>query len=209
LVGHDLALSYVRERMLGRPVTEQAIVDLHSMVLPAQLLPAAGHGYPDLAPDHCYRRWTIHVVGSPKVCPYPHEVPALMRRLLALHNRRAADPAIHAFTRAVLFKMDFLDIHPFADGNGRAARLLLNCMLHDAGFYSGCVVRACERPEYMAHFRPYISGAVYPMVRFLLQRTVCLMRETAAATIQLHLIEQTSAKEKQKSENKCHSPPDL
>jgi Fic family protein len=39
-----------------------------------------------------------------------------------------------AFLTIAEFVCDFLAIHPFADGNGRAARLLLTCLLDRAGY---------------------------------------------------------------------------
>lgn len=72
----------------------------------------------------------------------PHEVAEKMHDLL---NRTNADidavfhskkKAPHPITIALQFHLDFLDIHPFYDGNGRTARILTNLILVACGYNS-------------------------------------------------------------------------
>lgn len=55
---------------------------------------------------------------------------------------------VHPVERAALFHYRFVCIHPFDDGNGRMARLLMNLLLMQAG-YPPCVIRNSGRREYL------------------------------------------------------------
>ena len=55
---------------------------------------------------------------------------------------------LHPVERAALFHYRFVCIHPFDDGNGRMARLLMNLLLMQEG-YPPCVVRRIRRREYL------------------------------------------------------------
>jgi Fic family protein len=58
----------------------------------------------------------------------------------------AADRS-NAVSRAVLAHLEFVTIHPFLDGNGRIARLLMNYVLLVAG-YPWVTIRSDERVPY-------------------------------------------------------------
>ena len=64
------------------------------------------------------RKCRVRVSGSSDKFPEPDEVPALLRQLLL----RWFDPALTHLE----FYRAFLKIHPFADGNGRVGKVLLN-----------------------------------------------------------------------------------
>jgi len=84
--------------------------------------------------------------------PSPPEIPALMndfaRWLVSAGN--APDVAFAAHMRLV-------DIHPFNDGNGRTARLLMNLILIRSG-YPPIAVRPEDRPEYIRALHQEQSG---------------------------------------------------
>ena len=55
------------------------------------------------------------------------------------------------------FKLDFILIHPFGDGNGRISRLLLNYLLIQNGFIP-IVIKLSERDEYIATLQKASKG---------------------------------------------------
>ena len=55
---------------------------------------------------------------------------------------------IHPVERAALFHYRFVAIHPFDDGNGRLARLLMNLILMQSG-YPICIVKNEHRRQYL------------------------------------------------------------
>jgi Fic family protein len=71
----------------------------------------------------------------------PHiEVPERMHQLVNWTNsekekiQRSQKDAIHPVALALKFHLDYLNIHPFYDGNGRTARILSNLILISYGF---------------------------------------------------------------------------
>ena len=91
-----------------------------------------------------YRRQPVYILGSRHVPP-PHDaVPDAMEELFG----QLRDEPL-ASVRAVLGHFVFTWIHPFADGNGRLGRFLMNVQLASGG-YPWTVVRMENRAEYMA-----------------------------------------------------------
>jgi Fic family protein len=84
--------------------------------------------------------------------PSPAELPALMGDFA---NWLRPDPASTATAFAAHLRI--VDIHPFNDGNGRTARLLMNLVLIRAG-YPPIAVRPEDRPAYIAALQQSQSG---------------------------------------------------
>lgn len=78
----------------------------------------------------------------------PEETPALMTDLVDWYNKAEAEGKLSPVELAVLFHYRYIRIHPFEDGNGRIARLLVNYILtkHD---YPMIVVRSRLKNEYL------------------------------------------------------------
>ncbi|MBU2099750.1 Fic family protein [Candidatus Micrarchaeota archaeon] len=79
-----------------------------------------------------YRPVQVYIVGSTHKFPIPQEVPNLMKKLIKWFEEN--EKLIHPTELAAKFHTKFTSIHPFADGNGRMARLLMNYILQQKNF---------------------------------------------------------------------------
>jgi len=79
-----------------------------------------------------WRPVNVMIRGSSHAFPHHADVPVLIRRLLDWYA--ASKGLIHPVELAAKFHTKFTTIHPFADGNGRMARLLMNYVLQLNGF---------------------------------------------------------------------------
>lgn len=78
----------------------------------------------------------------------PEETPALMSDLVDWYNDAERSGKFTPIELAAIFHYRYIRIHPFEDGNGRIARLMVNYILtrHD---YPMIVVRSCKKKEYL------------------------------------------------------------
>ncbi len=59
----------------------------------------------------------------------PEETPSLMGDFITFHNESAINKEVHPLWHAAMMHYKLVSIHPFDDGNGRIARLLMNYVL--------------------------------------------------------------------------------
>ena len=78
----------------------------------------------------------------------PEETPALMTDLVDWYNEAEKEGKLSPIELAALFHYRYIRIHPFEDGNGRIARLLVNYILakHDIPMI---VIRSRKKTEYL------------------------------------------------------------
>ena len=78
----------------------------------------------------------------------PEETPGLMTDLVDWYNQAEKEGKLSPIELAALFHYRYIRIHPFEDGNGRIARLMVNFILmrHD---YPMIVVRSRKKSEYL------------------------------------------------------------
>jgi len=134
-VDHYDAIRYVRE--LARqtaPLTESDMRNLHKLVMQRSGPDIAGR-YADLA------RYVRTEAGRHEF-PSPAEIPALMGDLAAWLGTAPDTPET-----AFVAHLRLVEIHPFNDGNGRTARLLMNLVLIRGG-YPPVAVRPEDRLDY-------------------------------------------------------------
>lgn len=79
-----------------------------------------------------YRRVNVTISGAEHVPPDALHVESEMNRFIDWYQNQAS--ALHSVERAARVHADFVKIHPFVDGNGRTARLLMNLELMKSGF---------------------------------------------------------------------------
>jgi Fic family protein len=142
---HYDAIRYVRE--LARqetPLSESDVRNLHKLVMHRSAPEIAGQ-YADLP------RYVRTETGTYRF-PSPAEVPALMGDLAGwlATAPNTPDTAFTAHRRLV-------HIHPFNDGNGRTARLLMNLVLIRAG-YPPVAVRPEDRLDYIRSLQQAQAG---------------------------------------------------
>ncbi len=173
--GHRDALLYMRELARSEePIRELDVRNLHRLVMQKVDPEEAG----------CYSTHGRMIAGSPLVLPSPAELPALMGDFgHRLANMAAtAESAFNAHERLVT-------IHPFSDGNGRTARLLMNVLLLRAG-YLPLVLLPEDRPAYhdalravqVADDRAAWHGFLYQQLANSLSQIVALLKGQAAGT---------------------------
>ena len=78
----------------------------------------------------------------------PEETPALMSDLVAWYNQAEEEGKLSPIELAILFHYRYIRIHPFEDGNGRIARLMVNYILSRHG-YPMIVVRSRLKKDYL------------------------------------------------------------
>ena len=78
----------------------------------------------------------------------PEETPSMMADLVDWYNKAEQERSLSPVELAALFHYRYIRIHPFEDGNGRIARLMVNYILtrHD---YPMIVVRSRKKSEYL------------------------------------------------------------
>jgi Fic family protein len=169
-VDHFEALTYVRMLAKQRaPLAELDVRNLHRLVMLRSAPEAAGR-YADQG------RYILTDTGRRRF-PSPAEVPALMSdfsRWLAT----AADTPDTAFAA----HRRLVDIHPFNDGNGRTARLLMNLVLI-RGDYPPIAVRPQDRAAYLdALDRAQAGMGAEAFERLLYERLEATLAEYISAS---------------------------
>ena len=145
-IDHHEALAYVRDlARRNTRLTELDVRSLHRLVMLRSAPEIAGR-YADQG------RYVVTDTGR-HAFPSPAEVPALMGAFAASLGAAEASPR-GAFTA----HLQLVNIHPFNDGNGRTARLLMNLLLLHAG-YPPVAVRPQDRATYLAALQAAQAGA--------------------------------------------------
>lgn len=78
----------------------------------------------------------------------PEETPAFMTDLVKWYNEEAEKGELSPIEMASLLHYRYIRIHPFEDGNGRIARLLVNFVLHRYG-YPMIVISSDDKFNYL------------------------------------------------------------
>ena len=122
--GHAKAYDYMLSLARSEDfcLTEETVKQLHYLFYSGIDAEAAGQ----------YRKEQVFITGTDYLPPAPEEVPGQMAELIADLEQRQG--TLHPVTFAAYAHRRLVDIHPFLDGNGRTARLLMNLILVNKGY---------------------------------------------------------------------------
>lgn len=154
---HDRALRQVEAWVSERPAIplgEHDFLELHSMVLRDIDAASAGH----------YRTERVRIAGSSYIPPANHRFP----ELIAASFARAQPTDLHPALRAAEFHYNLVAIHPFADGNGRTARLMMNYLLMRED-YPPALIEVKRRGAYLSALDDANHGRVEPFARIIVE----------------------------------------
>lgn len=118
---HRAALSYVERLTQDRvPLGQVELREIHRLIFQ--------DSWPDIAGR--YRTHAVEITGTSYHPPHWRHVPTLMYQILDALNDRvrtlSADDVSGIVELAAQAHYDVIRIHPFRDGNGRVARLVMN-----------------------------------------------------------------------------------
>lgn len=119
-INHKRAMMQMLDRVLNNePLTEEYLMQVNDIVNENILFGGA------------YREDPAFVSGSTKVFPGPEEIETFLQQFIKRYNELVAE----GFTMEDVadLHIQFENIHPFTDGNGRTGRILINSMLISGG----------------------------------------------------------------------------
>ena len=135
-VGHAHAYDYIHTLMINKPLQESDILELHHLFYEKIDSEKAGH----------YRNVPVFISGSKYAVSPPQRIEDDMKKFVRWFNHNEHKLPTPEF--AALAHQKFVFIHPFIDGNGRVARLILNLALIRSE-YTIAIIPAMLRHEYV------------------------------------------------------------
>jgi Fic family protein len=177
LRGHNEAILALQDIIKEeRPITENFIRELHQVILVEDSYNTAvsPEGIPTRKKVKVgeYKLSNNHVETATGEIFYfatAEETPAKMHDLIQW--LRAHKEQENPVVLAGLFHYKFITIHPFDDGNGRLARILMNFILMRAGF-PPIVIKTREKEAYFRALRQADGGNVEAFVQYVAEQLV-------------------------------------
>jgi Fic family protein len=131
--GYRDALKLIHERGAQLPISEATIREIHRLSR-GEIWDAGAYKKEDVDIIQTFadgrRRVRFKSVTA-------GETPASMAEMVELWERGLRERWVHPFVLAAALNLDFLCIHPFRDGNGRASRLLFLLACYHCGLEVG------------------------------------------------------------------------
>lgn len=152
---HPEAIEYVEGlAKAGGSLTEVDVLTLHRLIMEG-VDEGAGR----------YREAGVRIAGAVFSLPKSTEVSAMMRSLLDWLDRNLEE--LSPVELAAVFHHRFVSIHPFAEGNGRTARLLMNLILMRNSYAFIVSVSRQDRDKYIRALREADQGSLNDFVNYV------------------------------------------
>ncbi|MSR84943.1 Fic family protein [Candidatus Uhrbacteria bacterium] len=155
---HQAALEYLYDLIAhdrNVTVSERLVRQLHQLVMQDVDKEWAG----------IYRNGLVMITGTKHRPPDALDVPKKMHELVAWIGRQKY---IHPIELASIAHHKLAAIHPFFDGNGRTARLLMNVLLMRKGFPLTIILKN-DRKKYYRVLSRADDGDLAPLTQFVAQ----------------------------------------
>jgi len=135
-------------------IAETKILHLHGLIM-SNIAEDAGK----------YRTTAVMIGGAVFTPPRSSEVRSKMLELLEWLRKNPDE--YKPVELAAVFHHRFISIHPFTEGNGRTARLLMNAILMKHGYPFIVIVPKQDRPKYLQALMDADLGNRKPFVNFI------------------------------------------
>jgi Fic family protein len=135
-IGLNNAFNLIYKYSDDKSITEGNIKDLHKLFYTGIDEENAGK----------YRTVQAIITGSKYTLPKPEDIQNLMTKFVSRFEE--LKQTIHPVEAAAIAHKEFVFIHPFVDGNGRVARLLMNLVLLQSG-YTIAIIPPILRSQYI------------------------------------------------------------
>lgn len=175
---HDVALAMIKQEAAdkNKPLTERFIRELNETILFRDFWKDA------ITPDGQSTRRKIKV-GQYKEYPNsviqsngevfeyasPQETPILMGELVDWYNAEVEKGEFTAIQLAALLHYKYIQIHPFDDGNGRVARLLVNYVLFRYDL-PPVIIKTDDKKNYLRALQQADSGDLPAFVDYMINQ---------------------------------------
>lgn len=148
VINHNKAYQYVKNCISQKKSLDEGIIkDIHAILME------------NIMTGGVYRNVDVYISGAAHTPPSPNEMYRQVKAFYMDLQDRAIDNIIElaAWTHA-----EFVRIHPFADGNGRTSRLIMNYQLMAHGFLPVSIAKE-TRLEYFNVLEAYaVSQDIKP-----------------------------------------------
>ena len=153
-LGHSEAYDLLFRLAKSQEITEANVKELHRLF------------YYRIDAKHAgkYRTRKVIITGTDFIPPAPERIPGMMKSFSA--GIPEAKAKYHPVEFAAIIHKDLVTIHPFIDGNGRAARLIMNLALLQAG-YPPAIIPPILRRDYLDTLDRTHKGEDRPFLNFI------------------------------------------
>lgn len=152
--GHARAYDFIFDLIKIENVTLEDIKKIHKLF------------YQNIDPDNAgiFRKQKVFISGMDVTLLSPEQLEGMMKQfekdLINLKTK------LHPIAYAATIHNKFVTIHPFMDGNGRTARLLMNLVLMKTG-YSITIIPPIYRTDYISAAYQGNNGKDEPFINLL------------------------------------------
>jgi Fic family protein len=154
-INHQKAFDFLEDLVKTKPpITEHVIKNIHKIITTGIDDEYAGR----------YRDVNVRILGAIKSPPRFEKVPEKMKEFVKCIARNP--DKLNVIELSATIHYGLVEIHPFTDGNGRCARLLMNMFLMRHG-YPVTMVLKVDRKKYYDCLKEADKGNLKPFTNFI------------------------------------------